>query len=197
VKLLQRKGLQVMGGFIVGFDSDNPSIFQRQIDFIQKSGIVTAMVGILQAPYGTELYQRLKKEGRLLDEMNGDNADGLTNIIPKMDLHVLQKGYQRIIKDIYSPGPFYQRVKVFLQDYRPMNSPIYVEWQEILAFFRSIYWMGIRGKERVEYWRLFFWALIKQPVKFPLAIAFTIYGYHFWHVFENHILPNQSGAIAD
>ncbi len=62
VKRLQRNGLQVMGGFIVGFDSDTPSIFQRQIDFIQQSGIVTAMVGLLQAPYGTELYSRLKRK---------------------------------------------------------------------------------------------------------------------------------------
>jgi radical SAM superfamily enzyme YgiQ (UPF0313 family) len=197
VKRLQRKGLQVMGGFIVGFDSDNPSIFQKQIDFIQNSGIVTAMVGLLQAPYGTELYRRLKEEGRLVDEMNGDNTDGLTNIIPKMDLQVLQKGYQRIIKDIYSPGPFYQRVKTFLNDYQPFKSTVHLEWQEILAFFRSIYWLGLRGEDRLEYWRLFFWALLQQPRKFVLAITFTIYGYHFWHVFENHILPNHTRAIAD
>ncbi len=197
VKLLQHKGLQVMGGFIVGFDSDSPSIFQKQIDFIQNSGIVTAMVGLLQAPYGTELYRRMQNEGRLIDEMNGDNADGLTNIIPKMDLRELQEGYQRIIRDIYSPGPFYQRVKTFLQDYQPLKSPVHLEWQEILAFFRSIYWLGMRGKERLEYWRLFFWALIKQPQKFTLAITFTIYGYHFWHVFEHHILPNQARAAAD
>jgi radical SAM superfamily enzyme YgiQ (UPF0313 family) len=197
VKLLQRKGLQVMGGFIVGFDSDSPSIFQRQIDFIQNSGIVTAMVGLLQAPYGTELYQRMQNEGRLTDEMNGDNADGLTNIVPKMDLQILQKGYQRIIKEIYSPQQFYQRVKNFLMDYTPAKAPVHLEMQEILAFFRSIYWLGIRGKERFEYWKLFVWALFKQPEKFPLAITFTIYGYHFWKVFENHILPNQGSVTGD
>ena len=65
VKRIQHAGLQVQGGFIVGFDTDEPSIFQRQIDFIQKSGIVTAMVGLLQAPPGTKLYARLKKEGRV------------------------------------------------------------------------------------------------------------------------------------
>jgi radical SAM superfamily enzyme YgiQ (UPF0313 family) len=197
VKSLQRNGLQVMGGFIVGFDSDNPTIFQRQIDFIQKSGIVTAMVGLLQAPYGTELYRRMDREGRLIAEMNGDNADGLTNIIPIMDIQVLQKGYQRILKDIYSPGPFYQRVKNFLEEYNPVKNTVHLEWQEILAFFRSIYWLGIRGRERVEYWKLFFWALLRQPAKFALAITFSIYGYHFWRVFENHVLPNQVRAIAD
>ena len=199
VKRLQRKGLQVMGGFIVGFDSDTPNIFQRPIDFIQRSGIVTAMVGLLQAPYGTELYRRLLGEGRVVHGMSGDNADGLTNIIPKMDLSVLQHGYRQILEEIYSPRQFYERVKIFLQEYRPATTPVRIEPEELLAFFRSIYWMGIRSKDRIEYWRMFFWALFNQPKKFPLAITFTIYWYHFWHVFTQRILPNQisSKAAAD
>jgi len=196
VKRLHRNGLQVMGGFIVGFDSDTPTIFQRQIDFIQKSGIVTAMVGLLQAPYGTKLYERLQDEGRVVAAMNGDNADGLTNIVPKMDMPLLQKGYHYILEEIYSPKQFYQRVKNFLEDYRPIKATVHMGMQEFLAFFRSIYWLGIRGKERVEYWRLFFWALFKQPAKFPLAITFSIYGFHFSRVFEQHILPNQAPSHA-
>ena len=82
VKKLQRFGLQVMGGFIVGFDSDTPAIFQKQIDFIQKSGIVTAMVGLLQAPYGTQLYRRMQAEGRLNEEMTGDNTDAVQISFP-------------------------------------------------------------------------------------------------------------------
>jgi hypothetical protein len=70
VKRIQRAGMQVQGGFIVGFDSDRPSIFQRQIDFIQSSGIVTAMVGLLQAPPGTRLFERMRQEGRLLGGMH-------------------------------------------------------------------------------------------------------------------------------
>ena len=194
VKRLQRHGLQVMGGFIVGFDSDTPSIFHRQVEFIQNSGIVTAMVGLLQAPYGTDLYRRMEQEGRLLDQMNGDNADGQTNIIPKMDISVLKNGYAQILKDIYSPKPFYQRVKQFLMEYQPVKAPVHLELQEILAFFRSVYWLGIRGHERAEYWRLFFWALFKQPKKFALAITFSIYGFHFWRVLEMHVLPNQASA---
>lgn len=191
VKRLQKNGLQVMGGFIVGFDSDTSNIFQRQIDFIQKSGIVTAMVGLLQAPYGTELYRRLENEGRVIHGMSGDNADGLTNIIPKMDLSDLQEGYHFILEEIYSPKQFYQRVRNFLQDYQPAQSTVHIETQEILAFFRSIYWMGIRGQARLEYWRFFLWALFKQPKKFALAITFSIYGFHFWRVVEKHIMPNN------
>jgi radical SAM superfamily enzyme YgiQ (UPF0313 family) len=184
VKRLQHFGLQVMGGFIVGFDSDTPSIFQRQIDFIQSSGIVTAMVGLLQAPYGTRLYDRMVKEGRLLDEISGDNADGSTNIVPKMDASLLKEGYSRLLEQIYSPRLFYQRVKNFLREYNPPRVSVNISGQEVLAFFRSIYQLGVRGVERVEFWRLFFWTLLRYPNKFPLAITFSIYGYHFRRVSE-------------
>ncbi len=102
VKRLQRAGLQVQGGFIVGFDSDPASIFQQQIDFIQQSGIVTAMVGLLQAPLGTRLHERMRREGRLVREFSGDNVDGSTNIIPKMGLAPLRDGYARILSQIYA-----------------------------------------------------------------------------------------------
>jgi radical SAM superfamily enzyme YgiQ (UPF0313 family) len=186
VRRLQQAGLQVMGGFIVGFDSDTASIFQRQIDFIQKSGIVTAMVGLLQAPYGTQLYSRLKGEGRVIEEMTGDNADGTTNIVPKMNLHDLKSGYENILESIYSPRPFYERVKTFLADYKPVSQSVYIEVEEVLALFRSIYWLGIRGKERRYYWNLVFWTLFNCPEKFPLAITMSIYGYHFRKVRELH-----------
>ena len=104
IKRIQRHGMQVQGGFIIGFDSDTPSIFQRQIEFIQKSGIVTAMVGLLQAPLGTKLYQRLAQEGRLLGSFSGDNVDGMTNIIPKMNIQVLHKGYETVIRSLYAPA---------------------------------------------------------------------------------------------
>jgi len=106
VKRIQRAGLQVQGGFIVGFDNDTPAIFQRQIDFIQKSGIVTAMVGLLQALPGTKLYERLKSEGRLVGEVSGDNVNGMTNIIPKMDIEALREGYRAVLEHIYSPKQY-------------------------------------------------------------------------------------------
>jgi radical SAM superfamily enzyme YgiQ (UPF0313 family) len=193
VKMLQHNGLQVMGGFIVGFDSDTSTIFQRQIEFIQTSGIVTAMVGLLQAPFGTPLYDRLKAEGRLNEEMSGDNADGSTNIIPKMDIRELKEGYETILKTIYSAEGFYKRVKTFLTDYKPVSAPVHMETQEILALFRTIWKIGILSSDRGYYWNLFFWTLIHEPKKFPLAITFTVYGYHFKRVSELHVLD---GAIA-
>ncbi len=182
VKTLQRKGIQVMAGFIVGFDNDSPSIFQRQIDFIQQSGIVTAMVGLLQAPYGTRLYKRLKSEGRLVDEMNGDNVDGTTNIRPIMEMSALQRGYKQIMNQIYSPRLFYERVKEFLIEYKPQKINIRLQGIEILALLRSIITLGFFSKSRIYYWKLFFWTLFQCPEKFPMAITFTIYGYHFSQV---------------
>lgn len=184
VKTLQRNGLQVMGGFIVGFDNDTPSIFQRQVEFIQKSGIVTAMVGLLQAPYGTKLYARMQKEGRLIDEMTGNNADGSTNILPKMGAEILKNGYQKLINEIYSPKRFYERVRTFLVEYNPSEAPVKIQLEEIFAFFRSIWRLGVIGTERVEYWNLLFWTLAYYPQKFALAITFAIYGYHFRKVNE-------------
>ncbi len=187
VKRIQRYGRQVQAGFIVGFDSDTPSIFQRQIDFIQKSGIVTAMVGLLQAPPGTGLYERLKGEGRLVAQSSGDNVDGTTNIIPAMNLDVLRDGYQYILQHIYAPRHYYQRVKTFLREYQPPHvvraAP---NSQQLLAFFRSIVRLGLIGKERVQYWNLFFWTLLYRPKLITLAVTLAIYGYHFRTVCELH-----------
>jgi radical SAM superfamily enzyme YgiQ (UPF0313 family) len=187
VKLLQRAGLQVQGGFIVGFDNDPPSIFQQQIDFIQKSGIVTAMVGLLQAPPGTRLYERLEQEGRLVNESSGDNVDGSTNIIPKMGLKLLREGYRKILSQIYAPKLYYERVLTFLREYQPPKIKVQLEPQYFLALWRSIYQLGICGVERVQYWRLFFWTLFHRPRLFPLAITFAIYGFHFRQVVALHV----------
>ena len=186
VKRLQRTGLQVRGGFIVGFDNDRPSIFQRQIDFIQKSGVVTAMVGLLQAPPGTRLYERLKREGRLLDRLSGDNVDGTTNIIPRMDLDTLREGYKRIMRHIYSPKHYYQRVKTFLGEYKLPKIKAPPDFEYILAFFRSIFHLGIVDKARVHYWKLLLWTLFHRPGLLPLAIALAIYGFHFRKICELH-----------
>ena len=187
VKILQRAGLQVQGGFIVGFDNDSPSIFQQQIDFIQQSGIVTAMVGLLQAPSGTRLYERMQEEGRLVDDFSGDNVDGSTNIIPKMGLKPLKEGYRKILSQIYAPKLYYARVITFLREFKPPKIKAHLEPQYFLALWRSIYHLGIRGVERVQYWKLFFWTLIWRPSLFPLAITFTIYGFHFRQVAALHI----------
>lgn len=187
VKRIQRAGLQVQGGFIIGFDSDTQSIFQRQIDFIQKSGITTAMVGLLQAPPGTRLYTRMEKEGRLTGASTGDNVDGTTNIIPRMSLERLQRGYRILMQHLYTPKNYYARAMTFLKEYKTPKFTIPIRMEYIRAFFRSVWRLGILGKERIYYWGLILWTLFKKPKLFPLAITLSIYGYHFRKVCELHV----------
>ncbi len=187
VKRIQRAGLQVQGGFIIGFDSDTPSIFQRQIEFVQRSGIVTAMVGLLQAPLGTRLYERLKRENRIIGSFSGDNVDGATNIIPRMNFETLRQGYRTVVNHLYKPRHYYERVITFLKEYKMPRVHIPINGEYVRALFRSILQLGILGKERLYYWKLFFWTLLHRPRLFPLAITFAIYGHHFRRVCELHI----------
>lgn len=187
IRRIQRSGMQVQGGFILGFDSDTPSIFQRQIDFIQKSGIVTAMIGLLQAPIGTRLYERLRQEGRLCGFTSGDNVDGTTNIIPKMNMDALYKGYKSVINTLYAQRNYYARVKTFLKEFQPARLRAPLDVQYLLALPRSIVRLGILDPGRVYYWKLFFWTLFQKPRLFHLAITFSIYGYHFRQINRLHI----------
>ncbi|MCX7778683.1 MAG: DUF4070 domain-containing protein [Patescibacteria group bacterium] len=183
VEKMHRAGLQVQGGFIVGFDHDQPSIFKRQIDFIQKSGIVTAMVGILNAFPKTRLYQRLKEQGRLIKNTFGSNTS--INFVPKMGKETLRRGYQKILKTIYSPDNYYQRLKTFLRNYRPLQKKkIRFQLSKFKAFLKSIWLLGIIGQERWHYWKIFFWTLFRRPKLFPLAITLSIYGFHFRKISE-------------
>jgi radical SAM superfamily enzyme YgiQ (UPF0313 family) len=183
VKKMQNYGLQVQGGFIVGFDNDPISIFKSQISFIQKSGIVTAMVGLLNAPPGTRLYHRLKKENRLLPGGSGDNTDGSLNFIPKMNRETLISGYKNVVKTIYSSKPYYERIKTFLEEYKPHKPPKVgkgkLHFYEIRALIRSMWVLGIKEKGRRHYWRLFSSTLLKKPRLFPLFITLSVYGFHF------------------
>lgn len=184
---IQRAGIQVMGGFIVGFDSDTPEIFARQLEFIQQSGICTAMVGLLQAPYGTRLYRRMQTENRLTNEMSGDNADGTSNIVPLMDPYTLHTGYRKLISDLYSPRLFYQRVRTFLKEFQLLKLSARLSWREIAAFFRLIYLIGIVGEGKREFWRFFFDVFLHSPGKLPTALTLAVYGYHFRRVSQLHL----------
>ena len=186
VKKIQNCGLEVQGGFIVGFDSDPISIFRSQINFIQNSGIVTAMVGLLNAPRGTRLYQRLKKENRLLNNISGDNTDCSINFIPKMNYETLISGYQHIVNTIYSPRHYYERVMTFLKEYKPKKGKgiPQVRFYHIMGLIKSMWFLGIREKGRRYYWRLFALTLLKRPRFFPLSISLAVYGFHFRKVAE-------------
>ncbi len=189
VKKLQNAGIQVQGGFIVGFDNDPHTIFENQIRFIQRSGIVTAMVGMLQAPPGTRLYQRLKKEERIKHEFSGNNTDFAINFIPKMQMQTLVNGYTKIITTIYAPKQYCDRVITFLKSYKPHQPKKFVRipFIELVAFFKSVVLMGMKGPGKRYYWKLVLWTLFKKPKCFHMSITMSIYGFHFRKIVDNYL----------
>ncbi|MBU4332635.1 B12-binding domain-containing radical SAM protein [Patescibacteria group bacterium] len=184
IRKIQKFGLEVRGGFILGFDSDPSSIFDRMILFIQKSGIATAMVGLLNAPNGTKLYQRLVKENRIIKNFSGDNTDFSINFITKMDRNVLLAGYQKVVSNLYSPKQYYERVKILLKNFTPpKKGKSQFHFYHIKALVKSVWFLGIREKSRKHYWKLIVWSLFRRPKLLPLAITLSIYGSHFRKIF--------------
>ncbi len=195
VKTLQNHGFEVQGGFIVGFDSDPLSIFRSQITFIQKSGIVTAMVGLLNAPRGTRLYHRLRKENRLLNTFSGNNMDFSLNFVPKMNTETLINGYKHILDTIYSPKQFYERIKIFREEFKPQKrkgGTFHLRPRHIKRFIRSMWFLGFRENGRRQYWKFFISTLLSHPRFLPYSISLAVYGFHFRKVIEQYInLPTE------
>ena len=182
VKTIQKSGLEVMGGFIVGFDSDKFNIFERQIKFIQEAGVVTAMVGLLQALPGTRLFSRLKQEGRILHDASGNNVEASLNFVSKLDREILVEGYRSLVKRLYTPRMYYRRILTFLREYRPQGQRIHLSWCDVKAFIKSLWVMGILSRGRRQYWKFLTKALFFHRRAFPEAMTLAIIGYHFRRV---------------
>jgi radical SAM superfamily enzyme YgiQ (UPF0313 family) len=182
VQILQHAGLEVMGGFIVGFDSDKQDIFKRQFEFIQKSGVVTAMVGLLTALPQTRLWHRLKGEGRLEAETSGNNTEAELNFKPRLNREFLQAGYRDLMTRLYEPKNYYQRIRTFLKQHQPCGPRARLSRADVLAFFRSFWALGVWHRGRLGYWRLFWNTLVRRPRQFARAMELAIIGYHFRRV---------------
>jgi radical SAM superfamily enzyme YgiQ (UPF0313 family) len=178
VHTIHNHGMQVMGGFIVGFDNDTEAIFESQIKFIQQIGVVTAMVGVLTALPQTRLWHRLKEEGRLLSEASGENTDGKLNFMPRMGIKTLHDGYKKILASIYAPKQYYQRINTFLENYTP-TAITRIQKQDIFAFFRSAWRVGILSRARFHYWKLLIKTFLKKRMALPIAVELAIYGLHY------------------
>ena len=182
VKTIQKSGLEVMGGFIVGFDNDRSNIFERQIRFIQEAGVVTAMVGLLQALPGTRLFSRLKQEGRILHDASGNNVEANLNFVPKLDRETLVEGYRSLVKRLYTPRMYYLRILTFLREYRPQGQRIHLSSRDVKAFIKSLWVMGVLSRGRRQYWKFLAKALLFHRRAFPEAMTLAIIGYHFRRV---------------
>lgn len=185
VHLLQHHGFQVQAGFIIGFDHDTPSIFERQVNFIQKSGIVAAMVSLLNAPRGTRLYKRLMSEHRLLSDIEGGNAT--INFIPRMSYETLAGGYRKVLTTIYSPKEYYERIGTLLKEYRPRQlGYTRPHFHEVVSAVRVLWALGIQEGGRRHYWKSFMATLLRRPSKLPMLIRLAAYGCHFRKVAEEY-----------
>jgi radical SAM superfamily enzyme YgiQ (UPF0313 family) len=200
VHKIQGYGMEVMAGFIVGFDTDPADIVQRQIDFIRASAIPQAMVGLLTALPDTQLWRRLEREGRLLAESSGNNTDGSLNFVPRMDAAEVVAGYKHILQTIYKPAEFYQRASESL-DRAKQESP---EPQgknlllNLLSLGKMVFTLGIRDCERVHFWRFLSRTLFRQPKRVLDAIVLASLGYHYRRITED-LLPKvheQTGTPA-
>jgi len=179
VRTIQRAGLEVMGGFILGFDNDRHGVFERQRRFIQEAGVVTAMVGLLTALPRTRLFARLRDEGRLLGESTGNNLDAVLNFVPRMDRETLVSGYRRLVQRLYAPNAYYRRALTFLRTYRPHGPRAPLTRPQMWAFLRSLWVLGVRTRGRLAYWHYFVRSLVFHPRAFAQAMELAIMGYHF------------------
>lgn len=180
VRKIQRAGMTVSGGFIVGFDADTTSVFKNQLDFIQQSGIVSAMVGILHAPKNTVLYKRMMGENRLINESSGNNTDASMNFIPVMNQTLLLEGYKGLIRNIYAIKPYYYRIRQFLLTYDGIHTvKKRVRFSMLSSLFKTIYIIGMANRGRREFWKLMLWTLVRKPFLLKEAIQYAVYGYHF------------------
>jgi len=179
VRTIQAAGMEVMGGFIVGFDSDPRDIFRRQLEFIQSSGVVTAMVGLLNALPQTALYRRLAREGRLLAESCGNNTDAALNFITRLEPEFLMSGYRELMRTLYQPGNYYRRIRTFLAAYRPQGARLRLSAADLRAFLLSLWVLGVREPGRRAYWGLLWSTLLTRPRKFRAAMELAIIGHHF------------------
>ena len=186
IRTIQQYGMEVMGGFILGFDTDKEDIFDRLVDFIQKSAIPIAMVGLLEAMPGTQLFRRLRSEGRILSAGNGNNTNCQLNFRPHMNAARLVEGYQSVLKRIYSCDAYYERAKLFLSRCHP-DYQKRLSWSNLRAFFTSIMRQGVLGRARLSYWKFVLTAATKYRRSFTMAMTLAVMGYHFQTLTEQMV----------
>ncbi len=200
VALIQSYGIQVMGGFILGFDTDRDDIFDRMVEFIQKSGIPVAMVGLLQAMPGTQLFRRLWKEGRILDLGDGDNTDDKLNFLPHMDADKLVEGYRSVLKRIYSCDAYYERVKIYLSRTQPRHEDQksgqrWITRSNARAFVTSLVRQGVFGPQRWSYWKFLLTVATRYRHSVGVAMTLSVMGYHF-QVMTRKLFDNAESAAV-
>jgi radical SAM superfamily enzyme YgiQ (UPF0313 family) len=201
IRKIQEAGLEVTGGFIIGFDSDDETIFETQKDFIRRANIAYAMVGILAALPNTQLSARMEKEGRLLGHSSGDQF-GSTNFVTRIPAEKLAAGYRDVLATLYDPDNYFERVYQLIATLekpevpRPKKGPpppLKEKLRAIMALVRLAYFSRYRKEVR----RFFKRVRRDYPKRFGLAAARAIIGYHFFEYTRRDVLPRLvAGKLA-
>ncbi len=188
IRRLHEAGFILMAGFIVGFDTDTPESYQRQIDFIQESGIVMATINLLKAPPGTELYEKMRKAGRLIEPFDFDENE--SNIIPMIDPKQIYDGFEYVLRHAYSFEYVYERTKTFLKAYPgpkvkyPLSRKF--SWQELGTFFRILYSVGMVGAGRRTFWKTVGWSLLHRPKMMAHAVLYATLALHYRAMYQRY-----------
>lgn len=186
IKKIYNYGMEVYGGFIVGFDHDDATIFNAQFEFIQETGIVVAMMGLLTALPGTKLYKRLKSENRLISESSGNNIDFALNFVPKMREEFLINEYKNLLRSLYSVNNYYERIFNFLKEYKHHTDDKLTK-NLFTGFLKTVHMLGIKDKNRFYFWKMILTCVFKYPKALSKALTQAIYFAHFEKIFVNEI----------
>lgn len=186
IKKIYNYGMEVYGGFIIGFDNDDETIFDTQFKFIQETGIVVAMMGLLTALPGTKLYKRLKSENRIISESSGNNIDFELDFVPKMDKDFLISEYKKLLSSLYDVKNYYDRIFNFLKEYKPHTNDKLTR-NLFIGLLKVVYKLGIQDDNRFYFWKMFLTCLLKYPKSLSKALTQAIYFAHFEKIFANEI----------
>jgi len=197
VHWLLEKGLDVYGGFILGFDNDGPDSFNKMINFVQDAAIPYAMVGMLGALPNTPLYARLEKEGRLRPEVTGDQF-GLTNVVTKIPADQMMAGYRKVLQTLYNPEQYFQRCRKNLSRWNPVRGQRRrLHLRDLLNAARAIRVQGLTGRYRLAYWRFLRWVVKHHPTKLSRAIAQAAAGHHYITYTGQVVIPGLLASVQD
>ena len=202
VERIQRKGLEVTAGFILGFDSDPPDVFDIQIDFIRRSGIPTAMVGLLTALPNTQMYRRLESENRIIKETSGNNThDFDLNFRPRMDVEDLVRGYKKVISRIYEPSAYFGRCLSLMK--RMPSGRFYAGavTPRMILFVVRIFLFSLARQAfssyGLRYLKYLAQAMAIRPAFFPKAVKMALFGHHFYKITQGIIAADDFSAYIE
>jgi radical SAM superfamily enzyme YgiQ (UPF0313 family) len=196
VHSLLERGLGVSAGFILGFDHDGADAFDRMIDFVQRSAIPHAMVGVLMALPHTPLYHRLEREGRLRAEVPLDNF-GLTNVVTAIPDAEMISGYRRVMQGLYEPEAYLQRCRENVRRFRPAPGPPLRGGHALSAAARVLWAQGVRSPYRAAYWRYLGWALRQHRTDLLRAFQLAAVGHHYITYTRETVLPRLAAQAAE